>query len=83
MLPHTKAMYEFLRGDGRLDEEPEGGYERSDDVSDPETRQYVTMKMKKKRQQMMLKQMLTDSGYGDLSKMVSIGKEEYELDHED
>ena len=70
MLPATKAMMNYLRDDGRI-EEPEGGFTPADDEpSDDDTRSYMTVKMKKKRQQLMLKQMLSDSGYGDLAKMV-------------
>lgn len=86
MLPSTKALYEYLRDDDR-GEQPEGGYEPESGYedpgeNDPEIRQHYMMKLKKKRQQMMLKQMLADSGYGDLAKMVTIGKENYEVDDE-
>ncbi len=84
MMPATKAMIEYLKDDGRV-EEPEGGFTPSDDdgPEDDQTRSYMTVKMKKKRQQLMLKQMLSESGYGDLAKMVNIGKETYEADDND
>lgn len=79
MMPSTKALIEYLRDDGRM-EEPESGYEPSEDS--PETRQIMQMQLKKKRQQLMIKKMLAESGYADLAKMVNIGKHSYEVDDE-
>ena len=80
MTPSTKALMEYLRDDGRI-EEPEGGYIPSE--GPPEFRHAYEMKLKKKHQQMMLKKMLAEAGYGDLAKMVNIGKHKYEVESED
>ena len=77
MTPSSRALYDYLRDDGRMDE-PEADMEQVDE--DPQTRQVMALHLKKKRHQMMLKQMLTDSGYGDLAKMVNVGKESYQVD---
>lgn len=76
MTPSTRALYEYLRDDGRMEEPEEPDYQ-ADEGAD--TREVMTMNLKKKRHQMMLKQMLTNSGYGDLAKMVNIGKEKYDI----
>lgn len=81
MTPSTKALLEYLRDDDRL-EEPEGGFEQ-DDVETPEDRQVYQLKLKKKRNQMMLKKMLEEQGYSDLAKMVNISKTNVDYDNEE
>lgn len=80
MTPSSRALYDFLRDDGRTDE-PEVADVESDE--DPEVRHMMALHLKKKRQQMMLKRMMADSGYADLAKMVNIGKDSYEVGAEE
>ena len=79
MTPSTTALLRYLRDDGQVDEPdlPSDGY------GGPETRQMMELRMKKKRHQMMLKQMMTEAGYGDIVKMTNIGKQSYEVGSEE
>lgn len=80
MTPSTRALIDYMRDDGRTDEPDMQGL--VDD--EPEaTREMMALQIKKKRHQMMLKEMLANSGYGDLAKMVNIRREKYELPDED
>lgn len=72
--PSTKALLEYLQADGQAPESempatPDDGYQV----------QGLTMQMKRKRYQMMLRQMLKDAGYGDLANMTSIGRDRYDV----
>ncbi len=80
MTPSSRALYDYLRDDGRI-EEPDAEIAQTDE--EPEIRQMMALHLKKKRQQMMLKRMMSDSGYADLAKMVNIGKDSYEVGSED
>lgn len=75
MIKSVKDLYGYLRGSGDLVEEPQASDFAEEDPVPPEARDYLTVKLKKKRQQLMLKKMLSDGGYADLSKMVTFGKE--------
>ncbi len=78
MTPSTKALMDYLRGSGDT-VEPELPMEQdpADDITT------LTLQLKKKRHQMMLKKMLNDAGYGDLAAMTSIGKDHYTVDDEE
>lgn len=74
MTPSTRALVDYLRDDGRVDE-PET--ELVDDEADPQ--KIWALQLKRKRHQMMLKQMLENSGHGDLAKMVNIRRETMDM----
>lgn len=78
-FPATRALVEHLRDDGRQFA-PEIGVEDSPD--DPETRRYLALQLKRRHHNRMLKAMLKDAGYEDLSKMVRIRKQNYEVPEE-
>lgn len=75
MLPHTRALV------SRLMEEPEDRL--SVDIPEPamhEDPQILQLRMKRKYQLGMIKKMLEDSGYGDLAKMTTLSKRDYNED---
>lgn len=65
---------EYLQADGQA---PESGMPAAPD--DGYQVKGLTMELKRKRYQMMLKQMLKDAGYGELAGMTNIGHENYEV----
>lgn len=78
MTPSTKALLDYLRDDGQtVEPEPFVDDDPGYDV------QTLTMEMKRKRHQMMLKQMLKNAGYGDLAAMTNIGRDKYSVGDEE
>lgn len=76
MLPQTRGLIELLReNDGPDDFVPD----RSEPAAhlDPRTLQ---LQIRKKHQMGILKKMLEDAGYGDLAKMTTISKRDYDED---
>lgn len=79
MTPSTRALVDYLRDDGRTDD-PEVDMV----ADDPEDSQRIwALQLKRKRHQMMLKQMLENSGHSDLAKMVNIRRETVEMPEDD
>jgi len=79
-LPATRALVDYLRDDGRGQEEPDPDF--IDYRGDPETVQMMEMGVRQRRKQMLLKKMLSDSGYDDLARMVKIKTRTHELDED-
>lgn len=68
-MDKNKWLYQLM---GQIDRQPT----EADDLNiEPEARedeQYMRLKLKKKRQNHLLKQMLEDGGYKDLARMTTI-----------
>lgn len=77
LFPHTQALADLIREESdqpMISERGAAADERSS-ASDPRVLQLI---LKKKNQQNLLRKMLQDAGYGDLSRMTSFKRESLE-----
>lgn len=74
--PASRGLVAMLRGESQQ-QEPEGFGPEEPPPPEDDPR-YLMFKMRRKRQNALLKQMLVDAGYGDLAKMSAISRDEIE-----
>ncbi len=70
--PVGRGVLDLLREDDL--EAPEYEREQAEHLS-PDDPRFAMLKMKRKRQQAMMRQMLINAGYGDLAKMATISRD--------
>lgn len=82
MFPHTRSLLELIRDEQAAQNEPHEYQALQEKAShgssyDPKILQ---LKMKRRHQLGLLKKMMEDAGYGDLARMTTISKSDYDLD---
>jgi len=74
MFPHTRRLADMMA----QEEDPEDFNGFSPEAALHEDPRVLQLKMKRRYQTGMLKKMLEEAGYGDLAKMTTLSKREYE-----
>jgi hypothetical protein len=76
MFPNTQSFIQRLMAE----EEPEGSRVAMGAVEDPAMHdpKILQMQIKRKHQLGMIRKMLEESGYGDLAKMTTLSKRDYD-----